>query len=44
MLNVGDNVGHFELSDQSGQRVSLGELLATGPLVVYFYIKAKTAG
>ncbi len=44
MLNVGDTVGDFESADQSGRRVSLGELLATGPLVVYFYIKAKTAG
>jgi len=44
VLNVGDTVGDFELADQSGRRVTLGELLATGPLVVYFYIKAKTAG
>ena len=44
MLNVGDTVEEFELADQAGQRVSLGDLLATGPLVVYFYIKAKTTG
>ncbi len=44
MLNVGDTVADFELADQSGRRVALGDMLTAGPLVVYFYIKAKTPG
>lgn len=44
MLNVGDTVDEFELVDQQGHPVTLGGLLAGGPLVVYFFIKAKTPG
>ena len=43
-MNVGDVVEEFELEDQHGATVSLSSLLETGPLVVYFYIKAMTPG
>ena len=43
-VNIGDKVPEFELPDQQGNTVSLGELLANGRLVLYFYIKAKTPG
>jgi peroxiredoxin len=44
MLSVGQVVDDFEAVDHNGQRVTLGELIATGPLVLFFYIKAKTPG
>ncbi len=44
VLNVGDTVEDFTALDHEGNQVSLGQLLADGPLVVYFYIKAKTPG
>jgi len=44
MLAVGDTVDDFEATDQEGQPVRLSELLAEGPVVLYFYIKAKTPG
>lgn len=44
MLTVGDKVADFTLHDQNGQPVTLSSLLETGPLVVYFYIKAMTPG
>ena len=44
MLDVGDSVDDFELVDQQGKAVTLNGLLAAGPLVVYFFIKAKTPG
>ncbi len=43
-MNVGDIAPEFELPDQQGNTVSLGDLLANGRLVLYFYIKAKTPG
>lgn len=43
-MNIGDKVPEFEASDQQGATVSLGDLLANGRLVLYFYIKAKTPG
>lgn len=43
-MKVGDVVDEFSLEDQQGDAVSLSGLLATGPLVVYFYIKAMTPG
>lgn len=43
-MNVGDTVEDFTLEDQDGQPVSLDPLLESGPLVVYFYIKAMTPG
>lgn len=44
MLDVGDTVRDFSATDHEGSPVTLDELLATGPLVLYFYIKAKTPG
>ena len=44
MLKVGDEVEDFEALDHTGQRVTLGELIADGPLVLFFYIKARTPG
>ena len=43
-MNVGDKVEEFSLEDQHGDMVTLSSLLETGPLVVYFYIKAMTSG
>jgi peroxiredoxin Q/BCP len=43
-MKVGDTVAEFTLADQDGNDVSLSSLLETGPLVVYFYIKAMTSG
>jgi len=43
-MNVGATAPTFELSDQQGANVSLADLLADGPVVLYFYIKAKTPG
>jgi len=44
MLNVGDLVNDFEAVDNQGQKVTLGQMLESGSLVMYFYIKAKTSG
>jgi peroxiredoxin Q/BCP len=44
MLSTGDLAPDFTLPDQHGTPVSLGELLARGPVVVFFYPKAMTAG
>ena len=43
-MKVGDQAPDLVLLDQSGSEVTIGELAATGPLVVYFYIKAMTPG
>lgn len=43
-MQIGAKVPDFELPDQRGDSVALSDLLAQGPLVVYFYIKAKTPG
>ena len=43
-MKVGDTVEGFEVLDQDGEAVTLDQLLATGPVVLYFYIKAKTPG
>ncbi len=43
-MDVGDRVENFTLEDQDGRPVSLDSLLESGPLVVYFYIKAMTPG
>lgn len=37
MLDKGDRAPDFELPDQTGQHVKLGELLNGGPVVLYFY-------
>ena len=44
MLDKGDVVDDFELPDQSGQPRKLSEFLATGPVVLFFYPAAMTAG
>jgi peroxiredoxin Q/BCP len=44
MLQVGDTAPEFELADQRGQRVSLDQLLADGPVVLFFYPRAMTKG
>lgn len=43
-MKKGDKVQEFTLEDQQGDQVSLSSLLESGPLVVYFYIKAMTPG
>lgn len=43
-LNVGDQVDDFELPDESGTPRTLSELLADGPVVLFFYPAALTAG
>lgn len=37
MLNIGDSAPDFTLADDAGARVSLSGLLASGPVVLYFY-------
>ncbi len=43
-MKVGDVVDDFEAPDQQGRQRRLSELLAEGPLVLYFYPKAFTPG
>lgn len=43
-IGVGDKAPDFTLPDREGKQVSLGELLARGPVVLYFYPKDETAG
>jgi thioredoxin-dependent peroxiredoxin len=43
-MHVGDVVEDFSALDQSGATVRLTDLLESGPVVLYFYIKAKTPG
>jgi peroxiredoxin Q/BCP len=44
MLASGDLVPDFTLADQSGNPRSLESLVADGPVVLFFYPKAMTAG
>ena len=44
MLSAGDLVPDFTLADQTGTERSLDELLADGPVVLFFYPKAMTSG
>ncbi len=37
MLNTGDQAADFELQDQSGDTVTLNDLVAKGDLILYFY-------
>jgi peroxiredoxin Q/BCP len=37
MLKVGDTAPDFSLSDHAGEVVRLKDLLAKGPLLLYFY-------
>lgn len=43
-VKVGDKAPDFEGVDQHGNTVALRDLLDVGPVVVYFYPKAMTAG
>jgi peroxiredoxin Q/BCP len=43
-MDVGDTVDDFEATNQQGNAVKLSELLAAGPVVMFFYPKAMTAG
>jgi peroxiredoxin Q/BCP len=43
-MQAGDQVPDFELPDQTGTPRKLGELLANGPVVLFFYPAAMTAG
>ena len=42
MLSVGDRAPDFTLQDDTGATVTLAELLADGPFVLYFYPKDFT--
>lgn len=44
MLSRGDVVRNFSLSDQHGNTVTLDDLVATGPLVLFFYLRTNTVG
>ncbi|MCD9879784.1 peroxiredoxin [Streptomyces sp. NR30] len=43
-MNVGDKIDDFELPDETGTTRTLSELLADGPVVLFFYPAALTAG
>jgi thioredoxin-dependent peroxiredoxin len=43
-MNIGDRAPDFELEDETGARRKLADLLASGPVVLYFYPKAMTPG
>ncbi len=41
-MKTGDRVDDFTALDETGATVRLSELLADGPVVLFFYPKAKT--
>ncbi len=43
-LKVGDKAPDFTLSDTDGKPVALSKLLANGPVILAFYVKAFTPG
>lgn len=43
-MKTGDIVEDFSAKNQHGESTSLSDLVATGPVVVYFYPKAMTPG
>ncbi|HEY9366931.1 peroxiredoxin [Streptomyces sp.] len=43
-MNIGDVVEDFSLPDETGTVRTLGELLQDGPVVMFFYPAAMTAG
>ena len=43
-MRPGDQIADFELSDQHGQPRRLSDLLADGPVVLFFYPAAMTSG
>jgi peroxiredoxin len=44
MVGAGDRAPDFEAETGDGARVSLAELRARGPVVLYFYLKDFTPG
>ena len=44
MLKTGDAAPDFSLLDQKGEKVTLSDLLKSGPVVLFFYPKAMTTG
>ena len=43
-MEKGDLVEDFSATDQSGNTVTLTDLLDAGPIVLFFYPKAMTPG
>jgi peroxiredoxin Q/BCP len=43
-VNVGDVVEDFELNDEQGRPRKLSDMVAAGPVVLFFYPAAMTAG
>jgi len=43
-MKPGDQVSDFELRDETGEPRRLGELLASGPVVLFFYPIASSTG
>ncbi len=43
-MRTGELVDDFEATDQHGASVRLSELVAEGPIVLFFYPKAMTPG
>jgi len=43
-MDVGDEVDDFELPDETGTPRKLSDLLANGPVVLFFYPAAMTSG
>ncbi|MSY80160.1 MAG: redoxin domain-containing protein [Actinobacteria bacterium] len=43
-MKTGDTAPDFSLLDQTGEKVTLSELLKAGPVVLFFYPKAMTTG
>ncbi len=43
-VKVGDKAPEFTLPDTSGSPVTLSQLLAKGPVILAFYVKAFTPG
>ena len=43
-METGDTVDDFSAVDQNGRTVRLSELVADGPLALFFYPKAMTPG
>ncbi|MGW1916472.1 peroxiredoxin [Streptomyces sp. NPDC002076] len=43
-MDIGDSVPDFTLPDETGNPRSLGEFLAQGPVVLFFYPAAMSAG
>ncbi|MBV8387588.1 MAG: redoxin domain-containing protein, partial [Acidimicrobiia bacterium] len=43
-MNPGDKAPDFALPDETGETRKLGDLLADGPIVLFFYPAAMTPG